>query len=85
MAGRIRGNEVGAHGALDEIPGHEADAVDQAHGGDAFGAFDEHRVDISAGFEPREAMFAVILLTIAVDHVGIAEIPARCAGADEDE
>lgn len=33
----VGGDEVCADGALDEGPGHEPDAVDESHGGDAAG------------------------------------------------
>ena len=81
----VVGDQILADGALDEVPNHQAEAVDEAEGTDAVRSLEKDRVEAHAGLQPGEAVFVVILAFIALDHVFVGDGPAVVAGADEDE
>jgi hypothetical protein len=51
------GREIGFQHALDEIPGHESDAVDESETGDTVRCVEVHGIDDGGAFEPEEALF----------------------------
>ena len=76
--------EVGADVALDEVPGHESDAVDEAERCVAMRGLEVHGVDHGCALEPGESLFDDVLAAVGGDHLLVVDGPAFIAGADED-